>query len=90
MKPSAKTAVNPAFPPARAASAPGYDVNSTVVVCTLVALTGARWARTFSVGLRPHCGILGLPDGYRVGIVPASDTGAFELAMWSLLGAAAG
>ncbi|MEM9813098.1 MAG: phosphoserine transaminase [Pseudomonadota bacterium] len=31
--------------------------------------------------------ILGVPDGHRLGIVPASDTGAFELAMWTMLGA---
>jgi len=34
---------------------------------------------------RTHA-ILELPDGYRLGIVPASDTGAMEMAIWSLVG----
>ena len=31
--------------------------------------------------------VLEVPDNYRIGIVPASDTGAVEMALWSLLGA---
>ena len=37
-----------------------------------------------AIGLTRH--VLRVPDSHRIGIVPASDTGAVEMALWSLLG----
>jgi phosphoserine aminotransferase len=42
-------------------------------------------ARLAEAIARTHA-LLRLPDDYRLGIVPASDTGAMEMALWSLLG----
>lgn len=36
--------------------------------------------------IEKHRAILGIPADFRIGIVPASDTGAVEMALWSLLG----
>ncbi len=78
---------NPNFSSGPCSKRPGYKLES------LDADTLGRSHRS-SVGksaLRSVCDetkrLLGLPDGYLVGIVPASDTGAFEMAMWSMLGA---
>lgn len=63
---------------------------------SLAALDGAMLGRSHrapearkllaEVGERSRA-ILGIPADYRIGILPGSDTGAFECAMWNLLGA---
>jgi phosphoserine aminotransferase len=85
MKPSVKPG-NPNFSSGPCSKRPGYDV-SRLQLDTLgrshrSALGKSVLGRVCSRTAK----LLGLPAGYRVGVVPASDTGAFEMAMWSLLG----
>jgi phosphoserine aminotransferase len=77
---------NPNFSSGPCAKRPGYDVNQ------LDLSTLGRSHRS-NIGkdalqkvISDTADILQLPADYRVGIVPASDTGAMEMIMWSLLG----
>ncbi|MEM7378037.1 MAG: phosphoserine transaminase [Pseudomonadota bacterium] len=77
---------NPHFSSGPCAKRPGYNVQSL----NLAALGRSHRAepgkgQLAEVSTRT-AEILGLPEGYRVGVVPGSDTGAFEMAMWTLLG----
>jgi len=47
---------------------------------------GPAKARIQEVSERSRA-ILGMPDDWKLGLVPGSDTGAVEMALWSLLGA---
>ncbi|GAB4243363.1 MAG: phosphoserine transaminase [Thermoleophilia bacterium] len=77
---------NPNFSSGPCAKRPGW---------TLDALSGAALGRSHrsKLGraklrevLDRSRDVLGLPEDYRIGIVPASDTGAVEMALWSMLG----
>ncbi len=85
-KPSQKPQ-NPCFSSGPCAKRPGWS---------LEALSGAITGRSHRAGpakaklkeaIEKQRKILGIPENYKIGIVPASDTGAFEMALWSLLGA---
>ncbi len=77
---------NPNFSSGPCAKRPGF---------TLDALKGAELGRSHRAGaakarlatvIDHSRAILGMPADWRLGIVPASDTGAVEMALWSLLG----
>jgi len=85
MKPSRRPA-RPEFSSGPCAKRPGWSLD---------ALAGAALGRSHraKVGkdrlkavIDRSRALLRLPAEYRLGIVPASDTGAIEMAMWSLLG----
>ncbi len=77
---------NPCFSSGPCAKRPGF---------TMEALSGALLGRNHratetkakitEVIDRSHA-LLGMPEDWRLGVVPASDTGAMEIALWSLLG----
>jgi phosphoserine aminotransferase len=78
---------NPNFSSGPCAKRPGFS---------LAALEGAALGRSHRAKgpkaklaevISLSAQILGLPEGWRLGIVPASDTGAIEMALWSMLGA---
>jgi phosphoserine aminotransferase len=86
MKPGVRPA-NPHFSSGPCAKRPGWSLQAL----TDAVLGRSHRARIGKAKLKRAIDltaeILGVPAGYRVGIVPASDTGAVEMALWSMLGA---
>jgi phosphoserine aminotransferase len=86
MKPSVKP-VSPNFSSGPCSKRPGYDVSRLQLNTLGRSHRSALGKSALLQACRKTAALLDLPAGYRVGIVPASDTGAFEMAMWSVLGA---
>jgi len=84
-KPEARP-VNPYFSSGPCAKRPGWslDALSDAFLCrSHRATVGKDKLKTV---IEKHRSILGIPADYKIGIMPASDTGAIEMAMWSMLG----
>ena len=78
--------VNPDFSSGPCAKRPGYDLThlqNAILGRSHRSKPGK--ARLLEAITRTR-DILNVPEGWHIGIVPASDTGAYEMAMWSLLG----
>lgn len=85
-KPQAKPA-RPYFSSGPCAKPPGWNL-SKLQTDVLGRSHRAKIGKTrlqYAIDLMRE--VLQLPDTHHIGIVPGSDTGAFEMAMWSMLGA---
>jgi len=85
-KPSAKP-TNPQFSCGPCTKRPGWSVEALNDAWLGRSHRAAGGKAKLKEVIDRHVELLGLPEGYRCAIVPASDTGAVELAMWNLLGA---
>jgi phosphoserine aminotransferase len=84
--PAARPA-NPRFSSGPCAKIPGFDLNMLSDAPLGRSHRAAVGKDKLAAAIETTREILGVPADYRIGIVPASDTGAVEMAMWSLLGA---
>lgn len=85
-KPQAKPA-RPFFSSGPCAKPPGWEA-SKLATESLGRSHRAKIGKTrLQLAIDLMREVLELPDTHRIGIVPGSDTGAFEMAMWTMLGA---
>ena len=78
---------NPCFGSGPTAKRPGWSVDVLRQALVSRSHRAAPAKQRLQRVIDQSRAILGIPDDYLLGIVPASDTGAFELAMWTMLGA---
>ncbi|MGZ2259785.1 phosphoserine transaminase [Roseobacter sp. A03A-229] len=77
---------NPRFSSGPCAKPPTFDLNKLADAPLGRSHRAAEGKSKLLAAIERTRAILGVPADYRIGIVPASDTGAYEMAMWSLLG----
>jgi phosphoserine aminotransferase len=87
LTPPAKRPANPRFSSGPCAKIPGYSLDMLADAPLGRSHRAAVGKAKLKEAIDLTREILGVPADYRIGIVPASDTGAVEMAMWSLLGA---
>jgi phosphoserine aminotransferase len=78
---------NPNFSSGPCSKRPGYSVENLELDTLGRSHRSALGKKALKDAIDKSKELLGLPEGYRLGIVPASDTGAMEMIMWSVLGA---